>query len=161
MFCDRCGTELQPGQKFCGGCGRPVGVAVVSRTSDGRVGRHISLLAILWLVASALNLLGGLALFMVGNVIFGRLVRFEPDFQGFLRGLLSWFGAFLLLKAFAGIAAGWGLIQRESWARPLTLVLGFLSLIHIPFGTALGVYTIWVLLPQQSEEEYAILARAA
>jgi hypothetical protein len=161
MFCDRCGSELQPAQKFCSGCGRPVGVALVQRASDGRVARNISVLAILWLVASALNLLGGLGLFMVSRVIFGRLVRFEPDFQGFLHGLLGWLGAFLLFKAVAGFAAGWGLIQRESWARPLALVLGFISLVHIPLGTALGVYTIWVLMPQQSEEEYAALPRAA
>jgi len=27
-------------------------------------------------------------------------------------------------------------------------------LINAPFGTALGIYTLWVLLPAQSEEEY-------
>jgi len=43
----------------------------------------------------------------------------------------------------------------------LTLVLGFVSLIHIPFGTALGIYTIWVLLPAKADEEYRRLAQAA
>lgn len=161
MYCDACGTQYQDGQRYCGGCGRPIGVAVVHRTPDSRVGRNISVLSILWLVASALNLLGGMAVFMVGQVVFGRLVRFDPNFQGFLRGLLSWIGVFLLVKAFAGFAAGWGLMQKETWARPLVLVLGFISLIHVPFGTALGVYTIWVMLPQQSEVEYNALARAA
>jgi hypothetical protein len=36
----------------------------------------------------------------------------------------------------------------------LALVLGFVNLIHIPFGTALGIYTLWVLLPAQSEREF-------
>ena len=36
----------------------------------------------------------------------------------------------------------------------LALVLGFLALIDVPLGTALGVYTLWVLLPERSEEEF-------
>jgi hypothetical protein len=70
-------------------------------------------------------------------------------------------GVLVLIKALLGFAAGWGLLQRESWARTLTLVLGFLSLLNIPLGTALGIYTIWVLLAPQADEEYRQLARAA
>ena len=62
----------------------------------------------------------------------------------------------------AGFIAGWGLLQRESWARVLTLIVGFLSLFNIPLGTVLGIYTLWVLLPAQSDEEYqALSARQA
>jgi len=39
--------------------------------------------------------------------------------------------------------------------------VGFLALLNIPIGTALGIYTLWVLLPQQSDEEYRSLAQAA
>jgi hypothetical protein len=31
----------------------------------------------------------------------------------------------------------------------------------MPFGTALGIYTLWVLLPAQSEEEFRHIANAA
>jgi hypothetical protein len=31
----------------------------------------------------------------------------------------------------------------------------------MPFGTALGAYTLWVLLPAQSEQEYEQISRAA
>jgi hypothetical protein len=51
------------------------------------------------------------------------------------------------------------LLEREKWARILALVLAFVSLFtNIPFGTALGVYTMWVLLPSESEREYEALA---
>jgi len=59
------------------------------------------------------------------------------------------------------IHPGYGLLQREPWARVIALVLGFLSLFNIPFGTAVGVYTMWVLLPAQSQEEYDALWRLA
>ena len=58
----------------------------------------------------------------------------------------------------AGFFAGWGLLQRESWARILALVVGFLALLNVPLGTALGIYTLWVLLPGQSDQEYRALS---
>jgi len=41
-------------------------------------------------------------------------------------------------------------------------VLAFISLFNIPFGTVLGVYTLWALLPSQSQQEYdaLVVARA-
>ncbi|PYU32247.1 MAG: hypothetical protein DMG28_12555 [Acidobacteria bacterium] len=163
MFCDRCGTELQPGQRFCGSCGKPVGAAVVPPAPSGRVARHLHLLAVLWFAASAINLIGAVAVFIVANTLFGHSIRFENalPMQGFLQTLLCSVAGLLFLKAVAGFAAAWGLLERQPWARVLTLVLGFVSLIHIPFGTALGIYTIWVLLPAQADEEYRRLAQAA
>lgn len=163
MFCDRCGTELQAGQRFCGSCGKGIGVSVVPQPSDGRVSRHIQILAVLWLAASALNLIGGAVLFVLGGTLFGRLGHIGPSgaVPGFLHGLFFALGILVLLKALAGFAAGWGLLERQPWARTLTLVLGFVSLLNIPLGTALGIYTIWVLLAPQADEEYRRLARAA
>ena len=43
----------------------------------------------------------------------------------------------------------------------LAILFGAISLIDIPFGTALGIYTLWVLLPAEHEEEYRALSHAA
>src|ERR1019366_2155032 len=76
--------------------------------------------------------------------------------QGHLRTVAGVFvGAGLI-----GVIAGWGLYERRSWARILAIVLGFISLVHPPFGTAIGIYTLWVLLPASSEVEYQRMARA-
>ena len=70
-------------------------------------------------------------------------------------------GSLFLAGGVLGIVTGWGLLERQSWARMLAIVLGCVSLFEMPLGTALGVYTLWVLLPAQSEQEYRRISRAA
>lgn len=166
MFCDGCGATVQPGQAFCSKCGKQiVGPVMVMQQRPGRVQGHLHLLGILWLAMSAFNTIGGVILYILANTLFAHLHEMgAPDAPtGFLRPLLSVVAIFILAKAACGFIAGWGLMQRESWARVIALVLGFISLFNIPFGTAVGVYTLWVLLPAQSQEEYDALvaARAA
>jgi hypothetical protein len=36
-------------------------------------------------------------------------------------------------------------LTRRSWARPLAIVVGILSLPNVPLGTIVGLYTFWVL----------------
>jgi hypothetical protein len=84
-----------------------------------------------------------------------------PPVDNFLPALMSLIAGFLLLSAVAGFAAGWGLLQRLPWARVLALIIAGVSLLDIPFGTALGVYTLFVLLPSEADEEYTRMARTA
>ncbi|MGB2603593.1 MAG: zinc ribbon domain-containing protein [Candidatus Sulfotelmatobacter sp.] len=163
MFCDGCGAAVQPGQTFCSRCGKQiVGPVMVMQPRSGRVQAHAHLLGIIWLAISAFNTIAGVVVFILANTLFAHLHELgAPEAPtAFLRPLLSVIGVFVLAKAAFGFIAGWGLLQREPWARILTLVLGFISLFHIPFGTAVGVYTLWVLLPAQSQEEYDAMAAA-
>ena len=161
MFCDGCGGPVQSGQSFCSKCGKQIlGPVLVAQVARNRVQNHIQLLGILWLAMSALNLIGGAVLIIVGNTLFPHLREFgaPPEVPtGFLTILLTSLGIFVLAKSAFGFFAGWGLMQHEPWARVLTLVLAFLSLFNIPFGTAIGVYSMWVLLPGQSQQEYDAL----
>jgi hypothetical protein len=120
------------------------------------VQEHVRLLAILWFAFSALSTLGGIILVILANKLFLHMHDLgAPEAPtAFLRPLLTFVGLFNILKGALGFLAGWGLLQREPWARILVLILAFVSLISPPFGTALGVYTLWVLLPARAEEEY-------
>jgi len=167
MFCDGCGATVQPGQAFCGKCGKQiVGPVAVMQQRAGRVQGHVHLLGIFWLAISAFNTIAGVVLYVIANTLFAHLHEMGAPPQtptGFLRSLLSVVAILVLAKAAVGFIAGWGLLHREPWARVVALVLGFISLFHIPFGTAVGIYTLWVLLPAQSQEEYdaMVAARAA
>ena len=164
MFCDGCGTSVQPGQRFCNNCGKQiVGPVSLAQPRHGRVQGHVRLLALFWLAFSAFNTVGAIVLYIVANTIFAHVREFgAPEAAGaFLRPLLSVIAILLLAKAALGFLAGWGLLQHEGWARILVLILGFISLFtNIPFGTALGIYTMWVLLSSDSEREYEALAGA-
>ena len=157
MFCDGCGAAVQPGQAFCSRCGKQIiGTVTAMPSRRGRVQEHISLVGILWLAISAFNLIGAVVLYILANTLLAP--GGSANAPSFLRPLLSVVAAILLGKCALGFVGGWGLIQREPWARMVVLVLAFISLFtNIPFGTALGIYTMWVLLPGDSEREYETL----
>lgn len=158
MFCDRCGTRLSDGQQFCPSCGKAAGT-VPLMPPQNRIAGHIRLLGILWLAVSAFRFIPGL--FVLAFMRHGFINFLPPEVPLFVINLIRGAGMLFLGSAVVGIIAGWGLLERQPWARMLAIVLGCFNLIDMPFGTALGVYTLWVLLPSKSEEEYRQIARAA
>ena len=163
MFCDQCGMHLQAGQTECAQCGKPVrGPLGFPRN---RVREHVQLLGILWMAFSAFHLLGGVIIILIGKLVVVRIGSMPngppPEVMEWLPGLVCAFGWLIVAKAAVGFVAGWGLLKREEWGRVVSLVVGFLALLNVPIGTALGIYTLWVLLPSHSEQDYNALARAA
>ncbi|MGH9353726.1 MAG: DUF2127 domain-containing protein [Terriglobia bacterium] len=166
MVCANCGAKIGEGQNFCSVCGKTVAsppVAPVTitpssgpRTASGRLQRHLRILTILWLVWAVLRLIPGIGLLF----FFGRFgLPFLPfNIRALMMPISAFIGAFFLAYAVAAFIAAWGLMERRPWARILTIVLGILALIHPPFGTALGIYTLWVMWPPESESEYRRLS---
>ena len=166
MFCDQCGAQLQSGDSRCGRCGKTVLGLIELRRS--RVREHVRLVGILWMAYSALHVVAGVVVIVVAQVIFGSVHGVihipngpPPEVTVWLRPLISFIGWMILAKAAAGFIAGWGLLQRQDWARTVALVVAFIALLSVPIGTALGIYTLWVLLPTQSDDEYKALTQAA
>jgi hypothetical protein len=156
MFCDQCGAAVPDQARFCPSCGRGFGsAAAVLPATQGRVARHVRVVAVLWLVLSGFRLLSAIVLMGIG-----RQDIYIPGMPFFVHQILSGIGFFFLIGAVLGVITGWGLLQREVWARMLAIIIGILNLLDAPFGTAIGIYTLWVLLPSQSEREYRQLQRA-
>jgi zinc-ribbon domain len=172
MFCSNCGSTLMPGQNFCSKCGKQVAAEVIAPPAapppqatsaplpvvQGKIEKHTRILAILWLVVSIIRLVPALALWF-GSGIAMHFVPFP--FRAFVLPLAGFIGALLFATAVLGFLAGWGLLNYRSWARMLAMIVGIIALIHFPLGTALGIYTLWVLLPAESEREYQRLAHSA
>jgi hypothetical protein len=56
----------------------------------------------------------------------------------------------VIIFSIPGIIAGIGLFKRKEWARILTLILSVIKLMNIPIGTAVGAYSIWVLVQDET-----------
>lgn len=112
-------------------------------------------------MVGVLFLLPSILFMMIGSVIHIALPGTEE--LGRLLGPLVLFvlGGTLFVLAAGGILVGRGLLKHEGWARGVALVLSVLALFHPPFGTALGIYTLWVLLSGNAGMEYARLAGAS
>jgi hypothetical protein len=105
---------------------------------------HVKVIGILWVIFGVFCL--GLAFFAL-LFFFGvaQIPNVEDVGPGVLRLIGIFASAFLGLIGLPQIIGGLGLIQHKEWARILMLVISFISLPHVPFGTALGVYSMIIL----------------
>ena len=170
MFCDRCGSQLASGAQSCASCGKvvapgavPAAMTAAVPSAQGRVRRHIHRLATLWVVNGVLRLVGVSWFMLFGGKFFPGRVWMGPrvwplgpgwGIDSFFPGGLFSLGIFLGFFGVLHLVLAWGLFERQPWARVLGLVMGILALLRFPFGTALGIYTLWVLAPEQSAREY-------
>lgn len=102
-------------------------------------------------IVSWLHVVTGLFGAVCVAVIWIAAAQLAPLFEGtFIPGLLALFGrpVAIVLLAVAGVevVAGIALLRGQSWSRVPLVCIGVLQLVAFPFGTALGLYTFWVLL---------------
>ena len=121
--------------------------------------QHVRILAWLFAVYGAILLFVGV---IAGFFIFGGgMISGDRTAMLATGGVAIFIVCLLFLFSVPNLIAAWGLFRFQPWARILAIILGCLHLFSFPFGTALGVYTLWVLLPSESEEEYRRIARTA
>ena len=162
MFCDGCGTSLLPNSPFCSHCGRRIAslpFVAPAPTTDRRVMRHLDALSKLWVAYGVLSILLAPLAFIFSPVFGGSAHNGWPQFLDspwsplLALGILSsqiW--SFALAASYLILA--WALHERRPWARIFAIVLGFVVLLKFPLGTALGIFTLWVFLPDRSRLEY-------
>lgn len=117
--------------------------------------RHVTLLGMLAALAGALSLLVGVStvFLAIGAVV--ELSSPEGSGVAVAAGVTA-----MTFGLFAVCALAWGaahlrasslLRQRRSSGRLLMIALGICDLVILPFGTALGVYALWVLASPASQ----------
>jgi hypothetical protein len=121
-----------------------------------RVAGNLRVLGILWIARGVLWIIPAIVLMSLGNLQLPPDV--PPEAQSFIHPLFSGLGWLFLLGGAAAFIAAWGLLDRAPWGRLYAIILGAIALVEVPLGTALGIYTLWVLLPETSEQEYRRLS---
>ena len=164
MYCSGCGQGLQPGQTFCPQCGRPVAVAPPPvpglQFELATYANKIRALSMVGFLYGALTLI-----FSFVGMAFARAFVYRhfgpwgrwgdpirPEWFG--PAFLQFIWVFVVLRAGLLLAAGWGLMQREPWGRMVAIVAAFLSLLKFPFGTAIGIWTLIMLMGYRNQTLY-------
>jgi hypothetical protein len=166
MYCSACGQLNSPNATICSQCGRAIhagapGTPTPMPVVNDRVERHIQTVSILWLVYALLGVIGWFIAIPILSGIFGTSHphhRIFP-FMGFgFPALIPFITGIVLFRAGLQLLTGIALLMRVRWGRILAIVVSILTLLKIPLGTALGIYTLWVLLPGESGYAYDRLA---
>lgn len=110
--------------------------------------KHINIVAALQIGLSIFNLLVAFLIFTVLKVVGG----FVDDANGStILSLIADILAFVfIIISIPGILAGMGLYKKKEWARILALILSVFEIFSFPFGTAIGIYSIWALVQPES-----------
>jgi hypothetical protein len=117
--------------------------------------RHVNLVGLLHMLAGALTLLLAVSSLALG---LGAAALISPQTDAASLAARATAAAFAVIAVLAfawGAASLWagaGLRRRHRWARLVALGLAVLDLFMIPFGTALGAYTVWVLVNERSRQ---------
>ncbi len=122
--------------------------------------QHIRILGILNIIMGALTaMVGVFLLFVMGGVAayvsqqVRRGYNTDPD-AAMAAPVIASIGfalaIFFLVLSLPAILGGWGLMNYKPWSRVLMIVVSVLHLFHIPLGTALGVYGLWVLFSEEA-----------
>lgn len=126
-------------------------------TADQRdVQQHITILGWLYIVSHGFFLvIGAFAFFLLTGI---GLALEDIEARSVLLVVGPSVGLLVSALSLPGLAAGYGLITRKPWARVLAIVVGVLSLLNFPIGTAIGIYALWALLSSEAETYFASAA---
>jgi hypothetical protein len=117
---------------------------------------HVKVLGVLYIVLSAFGLLAALFLALVVGTASGIVgVNADAHDAAIALPIIGLAGtalvAFMVAISLPGLVAGIGILKLQPWGRILGIVVAVVNLIHIPIGTAVGIYGLWVLLNKDSE----------
>jgi hypothetical protein len=168
MYCSGCGHALDAGQSFCSQCGRPAAAAGATYRPGPEFllqsyAGKLRTLSIVWFAYAAFSLCAGIASLAFANAFL--LGHFSPWAQGpWMDGPMPWMGfmpmllrfgwAFLILRTGLAIAAAWGLLEHAPWGRIVAILASIFCLLKFPFGTALGIWTLIMLLGNRNAALY-------
>lgn len=110
---------------------------------------HVKVVGILYIILGLIGLVLGVGFFVI---MAGAGAMSDDRDAAFVTGTIgAVIAGFFVLLSLPSLLGGWGVLKGRNWGRVLTLILSFFNLLGFPIGTAIGAYSIWVLLNDQSK----------
>jgi hypothetical protein len=117
---------------------------------------HVRIAAILRIAYSGIGLLAAAIVFLVFGGLGILAAVAEPssahESVPALWAIGACIAALVGILGLPGVIVGLGMLRFRPWARILGIVFAFFDLPAVPLGTALGIYSLWVLLNPQTAE---------
>ena len=121
--------------------------------------QHVPVLGWCFIVYHGIVALVGI---VIGLIVSGAGVISGEREAMFITGAVGVLVTGLLIAiSLPGIIAGIGLLKYRQWARILAIIIGVLHLLSFPFGTALGVYALYVLLNAEAPSIFGVQQQGA
>lgn len=122
---------------------------------------HVDFIGLLFIVWGMLTTLVGLSTLALGVGAVAMIASNAHGGGGQMASALTAFAfaalaVIAMLWGIAHIVVGMPLRRRRPWARLAALVLGSIDLVLLPYGTALGVYALWVLLNERGKRLFVV-----
>ena len=112
---------------------------------DSKMKKHVTIVGAIHIGFGILGLVGAIGVFFLFAFLKG--VVGDEEIPALLFSFLSISIPVLIgFMSTLGLVGGIGLLTFQSWARYLIIVVAALGCLNIPIGTLLGVYSLWVLL---------------
>ncbi len=115
--------------------------------------KHVNILGWLWIIFGALGILG--AICIIVSVAGGGWISDDETARLVTSIVAAVCGGAFFLGNILNIIAGYGLLNYKNWARILAIILAILNILSIPFGTALGIYTLWAMFNDDTRRLFA------
>lgn len=119
--------------------------------------QHVKVLGILNIVYGGIGALGGIVILIVFGGAYGIVesLSYRQSEAAAALPVIAIIGgaiaALLLLMSAPAIITGIGLVQMRPWSKIVGIVVSALHIFNVPFGTALGIYGLFVLCSQQTQ----------
>lgn len=122
---------------------------------ESKMKKHVTIVGALQIGFSILWLIVAIILFFVLNFAKGFVGNDEiaTKVLGFISYIIPVFIGFISVL---GLVGGIGLLSYRPWARILVIIVSALGCFNIPIGTLVGVYTIWVLMQDDTVKLFNI-----
>ncbi len=116
------------------------------------VKQHITYVATLQIIFGILGILGGLFLFLA--IAGGGILSNDSEAIAVTSIVGSLLGGGIVLFSIPDVIGGIGLLKGKNWARILIIIVSCFDLLAIPIGTAIGAYSLWVLLHDDTVKHF-------
>jgi hypothetical protein len=111
--------------------------------------KHVTLVAALQIGFSTLGILGAMIVFFALTFA-GSFVTDVEVASAVLKFLSGFLPMLIICFSTLGLIGGIGLLGYRKWARILVLLVAALGCLNFPLGTLKGVYSIWVLMQDET-----------